>query len=644
MPPSHSTQFPHNRAALLNVILLFFGTILTLAAIIFFFAYNWDALPKLAKLGTIQIAFIACALGATISTKRPILSQTLLFAASIFVGVFLAVFGQIYQTGADPWQLFTLWAALIIPFAIIAKNQIQWITFATLATIGTGRLFYYFIPQYEFVEPIGFTFQALFPSLFFAAIWLKFERDHRTKNLPKPWSRPLLAAIIFAVITIGIAITSHGQDESSTLLATIPFYALLAAVTAVAWQQFGRSNLDITVLGIAAIAWLLATSWTIAFALIRIDLTSTLLFLFMAVYVVTLSSAFAFKLRQLTPQKPTPLSVPTEEQYSEPQQEHPAESSPSRILPILSGISGWLAATFVISAVLCGIGTTYAQTLTLAIIISVAVFSIEYQTRKHATRQKNVFLDQAINASSLAAQVLFAVTFFLETSAKSFYLPMLAIALTGTLHYAFIRSTELRFLTTITFLTSCILYLTLRHDVTNLSPIIVPSALAASLLFLALPYIKQSIVNAMSPAAYAAILVAFVVHWTPEIYSQTITTTAITLTALALAIFENRRNPNARKLLITAAILAAITLTADHTLLWAITLLSIGLWRQRTALTTIGILCFATSLTIYYYNLDLTLLTKSGLLLATGLLFIALFWFLELNKNNTNPTSHEVNP
>ena len=48
----------------------------------------------------------------------------------------MAYYGQTYQTGADPWQLFANWALLIIPWVLIAKFpplSMLWIVLVNLA-------------------------------------------------------------------------------------------------------------------------------------------------------------------------------------------------------------------------------------------------------------------------------------------------------------------------------------------------------------------------------------------------------------------------------------------------------------------------------------------------------------------------------
>ncbi len=657
MTQSESTpRFTLNRAAVLNYILLFFGTTLTLAAIIFFFAYNWDSLPKLAKLGTVQVGFLACAIGAIVTAKHHVLSQTLLFAASVIVGVFLAVFGQIYQTGADPWQLFVLWAVLIIPFALIAKNEITWIAFATVAAIGTSLYLRFFVSEDTLLEPIGFTVQILIPSLFLAAIWLKFEYEHRTQNLPKPWSRTLLAAIVFAVLTIGTMATSHGLNDASNALPAFAFYALLAAATAAVWNFFGRSNFDITVLGTAAIAWLLATSWTLTFSLFNIDFDPILIFFFMAAYFIGASSALVFVLRQLIAQRrhdapPASFSASIPDENPQPElqpepQPKPAshhEPSSSRILPILSGIAGWFASFFFLGAIFLAVGFDNAETtmFSIAVVLTIIVIATEFASRSNETLRNSAFIDQAIIPLSLSAQWLVGFT-LVENG--NLFAQIGAIALICVIHYALIRSNTLRFLTAATFITAYALYQTANNQDTDYAFLHAACTLTAGLFFIASPYIKETFEKTLAPAAYAATIAVFTIAWFAPTNLAVILTTAITITALALAAFENRRNPNTTKLLIAATCLAALSFFAYTTILWALTVFAIGLWRERATLTALGLVGFALSLTAYYYNLNVTLLTKSGILLASGLLFIALFWFLELNKNTTNPTTLEVNP
>ncbi|WP_299343502.1 DUF2157 domain-containing protein [uncultured Maritalea sp.] len=109
------------------------GTILVLAGIVFFFAFNWKDMPGWQKLGLIDLALVGCLLVSLWRGLDDGAGQALAIGASIFVGVFMAVFGQIYQTGADAYQLFMMWALLILPWVILSKSLAHWTLWLVVA-------------------------------------------------------------------------------------------------------------------------------------------------------------------------------------------------------------------------------------------------------------------------------------------------------------------------------------------------------------------------------------------------------------------------------------------------------------------------------------------------------------------------------
>ena len=87
-------------------ILLFLGTAQIIAGIFFFFAYNWDDLTRWQKLGITQGCVVLAAIGARVAGLDSLIGRLLLLAAGALVGASFAVYGQIYQTGADAFTLF----------------------------------------------------------------------------------------------------------------------------------------------------------------------------------------------------------------------------------------------------------------------------------------------------------------------------------------------------------------------------------------------------------------------------------------------------------------------------------------------------------------------------------------------------------
>lgn len=110
----------------LDRILGFGGVLLIGAAVIFFFAYNWDELHRLTKIG-LALAVLATTTGAAmIAPPFGVAYRAALFGACVASGALLALIGQTYQTGADMWMLFAGWAALMTPFAALSRSSASW--------------------------------------------------------------------------------------------------------------------------------------------------------------------------------------------------------------------------------------------------------------------------------------------------------------------------------------------------------------------------------------------------------------------------------------------------------------------------------------------------------------------------------------
>ena len=100
--------------------LLLLGAGLLLSGIVCFFAFNWADLGRFAKFGVLEAAVAICA-GLGWWKLSNLSGRVALFAAAVLVGPLLGVYGQTYQTGADPWGLFAFWALLILPWVVAAR-------------------------------------------------------------------------------------------------------------------------------------------------------------------------------------------------------------------------------------------------------------------------------------------------------------------------------------------------------------------------------------------------------------------------------------------------------------------------------------------------------------------------------------------
>lgn len=107
-----------------------------LAGIVFFFAYNWNSLPAFAKFAILQGGIVVSVLAALILNITRATGQMLLIGAAVLVGTLLAVIGQVYQTGANAYELFTLWALLTTPFVVASRSAAHWLVWLVIAYLA----------------------------------------------------------------------------------------------------------------------------------------------------------------------------------------------------------------------------------------------------------------------------------------------------------------------------------------------------------------------------------------------------------------------------------------------------------------------------------------------------------------------------
>ncbi len=116
----------------LQLFTLSLGVGFMVLGILFFFAYNWADIHKFTKIGMIEVLILVTTLLALVPKFNPLTRNILLTGASVLVGVLFAVFGQIYQTGANAYDFFLGWSASITLWVIIANFPALWLIYITL--------------------------------------------------------------------------------------------------------------------------------------------------------------------------------------------------------------------------------------------------------------------------------------------------------------------------------------------------------------------------------------------------------------------------------------------------------------------------------------------------------------------------------
>jgi uncharacterized membrane protein len=117
-------------------LLLWFGALALAFAAMFFVAYNWNGIGRFAKFGMVEVFIILAIVAYWKLGKHKTAGKVSLLVATIFLGVLLALYGQTYQTGVDPWQLFFYWALLMLPWAFIGRFSAIWIVWVVLINLS----------------------------------------------------------------------------------------------------------------------------------------------------------------------------------------------------------------------------------------------------------------------------------------------------------------------------------------------------------------------------------------------------------------------------------------------------------------------------------------------------------------------------
>lgn len=125
---------------------LWMGALGMVLSISFFIAFNWNFVGRFTTFASLQVIFLGV-LGLYWKQQSTNLrSKVSLTVLSVLVGIMLAFFGQTYQTGADPWQLFAFWALIITPWAFMSRFPPLWsmwtILLNTAVLLNTHLIFY----------------------------------------------------------------------------------------------------------------------------------------------------------------------------------------------------------------------------------------------------------------------------------------------------------------------------------------------------------------------------------------------------------------------------------------------------------------------------------------------------------------------
>lgn len=207
----------------------------------FFVAWNWADLHRFAKLGLVA-GCLVLTLGARLCARRgSVLATALVPVQLLLIGVLLALTGQIYQSGADRWELFALWAVIALPLVASERSFFGWLPWLGLVNMAAML--------WADTRPLGLTFlwtDSLAPYWLLAAIngvagllaargLLVCERDSWASVLAR---LALVGAGACLTVIAVAAVFSDNEYIAASFAGWIAFLAVL-------WYHYRRVQIDL---------------------------------------------------------------------------------------------------------------------------------------------------------------------------------------------------------------------------------------------------------------------------------------------------------------------------------------------------------------------------------------------------------------
>ncbi|MBT8085899.1 MAG: DUF2157 domain-containing protein [Woeseia sp.] len=277
--------------------LLVLGATHLLAGVVFFFAYNWADLAPFSKFGILQGGILlSFVIAFFLGLERPA-GQAVLIAASVLTGVLFAVIGQVYQTGADAWQLFAAWTVLILPWALASRSNAHWLLWIIVCITAAG-LYGVQVPvalgrvdEYQ----VG-TAVALLPLAFLAVRELALHQG--LKWLEGSWFRRSLVLMSMAPLFLLAVQYVFGAD--SALIGCVAFVLTSAALALVYIKVLPEFSVLVIIVGFASL-FCMATGGRLIFKAFDFDDAGTVVFglFLLGAWCVFVSTAVVRLLRYL---------------------------------------------------------------------------------------------------------------------------------------------------------------------------------------------------------------------------------------------------------------------------------------------------------------------------------------------------------
>jgi uncharacterized membrane protein len=276
----------------LDRLMLWLAIVALAAAVVFFVAANWDALGRFAKFALVEAAIVAALAVCIWRGPDSLAGRGALIAAALLTGALLALVGQVYQTGADTFELFAAWAVAIAVWVALGRQPALWIIWLALVNLAVAIYYSTFggFLRISFDPPAVLWALFAIDTLALAAWEVLAARG--VAWLDVRWAPRVLAIASGTAITLLAlwAIFGHWRANGWYLL---PYFLWVAAI----YWAYRMRRVDLFILAGAVLSIVVVISMGLGRAVSGLHDAGS--FLFVGMVLIASAGAGAFWLRQV---------------------------------------------------------------------------------------------------------------------------------------------------------------------------------------------------------------------------------------------------------------------------------------------------------------------------------------------------------
>ena len=248
---------------------LLFSVIFLIAGVTSFTAYNWANMSNVEKLAIPSVLIVA-GLIAYLFLEKEIYKNLAIFFSSFMIGTLFAVYGQVYQTGADVWILFRNWAIfLIIPMVATGYYSVMTL-FSIVVAIATS----FYLDLYLSGAIIPFLSSLIFGIILIVYPFLQKRFNFKFNNI---FYNTMIGIFYICFMTSGFAAII--VDDYS-FIALILYIAFVGGIYLVGCGQLKKITVkifSITALGFFGVAFIMKMIKNIFFTNVTVYILLSLL-------------------------------------------------------------------------------------------------------------------------------------------------------------------------------------------------------------------------------------------------------------------------------------------------------------------------------------------------------------------------------